>query len=804
MSQTLSPVAPARSDGQPVRGRPLGFPCLAMAACCQRLFAVCRAALVVVACGAARGAEPGLADLHFNQVQVVGTHNSYHLRPDAKLLKTMIAVRRDAREWDYSRETLDRQLDHGVRSFELDLHLAGTEWQVMHVPTFDAGTTVRTFADALGVIGDWSRAHPRHVPISVLLELKEEGFALDRRYRRPAAADLDLLDEVIRAAFGPERLFTPDDLRQGADSLPLALANRGWPTLGAMAGRVLFMLHEQGPNRAHYLEGHAALEGRAMFVNATPGEAHAAAIVLDNPADPQIAELARAGYWIRTRVDSQGQRPAERRHQGLAGGAHILSTDYPMGEVAEGDAFGFEGQAPARVNPLTGPAELAGQAVAEPLADSSAGDPTTAAARRPNVVIIVADDLGYADVGFHGCRDIPTPQIDRLAARGVVCRQGYVSGPYCSPTRAGLLTGRYQQRFGHEFNPGKSRRLGNRTEQIGLPTSEVTLADRFRAAGYATALIGKWHLGEAQRFWPTRRGFETYFGFLGGAHTYFPARTNTILRGDNPVLEQAYLTDALAREAISFVRANHDKPFLLYLAFNAVHTPLEADRGRLAKFAHLSDPKRRSYAAMLSAMDDAVGGVLDTLGHLGLERDTLVWFISDNGGPVMQGTTVNGSSNAPLRGSKRTTLEGGVRVPFVVSWPARLPGGTTYDRPVIQLDVAPTALAAAGIAVEDQEQFDGLDLAPYLSGANSEPPHRTLYWRLGAQMAVRHGDWKLVRYDPTVDGVAGPPVTSHLYNLADDLGEAHDRAAHEPARVTELESLWNAWSQQMAEPLWSP
>ncbi|HVU88217.1 MAG TPA: sulfatase [Pirellulales bacterium] len=425
----------------------------------------------------------------------------------------------------------------------------------------------------------------------------------------------------------------------------------------------------------------------------------------------------------------------------------------------------------------------------------------SAASRRPNIIVILADDLGYADLGFQGCKDIPTPHLDALAASGVRCTNGYVSGPYCSPTRAGLLTGRYQERFGHEFNPGgQAEERGN----AGLPVSETTMADRLKAAGYVTGLVGKWHLGAAPKFHPQRRGFDEFFGFLGGAHAYFPERgAAPIYRGPEVVEEREYLTDAFAREAVAFIDRHQKEEFFLYLAFNAVHTPMHATDARLAKFSAIEDKQRRTYAAMTSAMDDAVGQVLDKVRSAGLTNDTLVFFFSDNGGPTMRTTTINGSRNTPLRGSKRTTLEGGVRVPFVVSWPGKLPAGKTFDRPLIQLDVQPTALAAAGIEAQPDWKLDGVNLLPHLQGEASAGPHDTLYWRFGEQMAMRRGDWKLVRYDALVDdGRQGTVSPVRLYNLADDVGESRDLAADQPERVKELTAVWSAWNAQLARPLW--
>ncbi len=429
------------------------------------------------------------------------------------------------------------------------------------------------------------------------------------------------------------------------------------------------------------------------------------------------------------------------------------------------------------------------------------------AATKPNVVILLADDLGFADLGFQGVGDIPTPHIDSLAKHGVRCTNGYVTGPYCSPTRAGLMTGRYQQRFGHEFNPGENQ--GG--DGVGLPTAETTLANRFKAAGYTTGLVGKWHLGAAAKFQPQRRGFDEFFGFLGGMHAYFPGQGAPIYRGTEVVQEKAYLTDAFAREAVSFVERHKADPYFLYLAFNAVHTPMDATDDRLAKFSAIQDPERRKYAAMLSAMDEAIGKVLEAIKASGQEENTLIFFHSDNGGPTMLGTTINASNNAPLRGSKRTTLEGGVHVPFVVQWKGKLPEGKTYDKPVIQLDILPTALAAAGVEVRPEWHLDGVNLLPFLNGADTGAPHDALFWRLGEQRAIRRGDWKLVRYDQaldkpgTISRAQNVTVTAdRLYHLAEDLGETKDLASSHPEKVEELRKLWQAWDAELIKPLWGP
>lgn len=427
----------------------------------------------------------------------------------------------------------------------------------------------------------------------------------------------------------------------------------------------------------------------------------------------------------------------------------------------------------------------------------------SAAQVRPNIVVIVADDMGYADIGPYGAKDIPTPNLDALAAGGIRFTDGYVTGPYCSPTRAGLLTGRYPQRFGHEFNI--AGRMVHPDE--GLPLTETTLADRLKAAGYRTALIGKWHLGFAPRFFPTRRGFDEFFGFLSGAHSYTNVTQpgNPIYDGESLVPRIPYLTDTLAAHAETFIKRHRAGPFLLYLAFNAVHVPMQATDTYLARVSSIANPTRRTYAAMLSAMDDGIGRVLATLRSEGLEENTLIFFFSDNGGPV-DGDSWNGSSNAPLRGDKGETWEGGIRVPFIISWKGRLPAGKTDSRPVIQLDVMPTALAAAGVPIRPEWKLDGVNLLPFLTGQNAGAPHESLYWRTGDVLAIRKGDWKLVKTYPGGSSVdPGTPVVdgAKLFNLREDVGESRDLAGAQPAKLGELREAWQRWSSALARPAWT-
>ena len=417
-----------------------------------------------------------------------------------------------------------------------------------------------------------------------------------------------------------------------------------------------------------------------------------------------------------------------------------------------------------------------------------------AAARRPNIILILADDLGFADVGFNGCQDIPTPNIDSLARGGVRFTSGCVSHPFCSPTRAGIMTGRYQQRFGHENNP----RYDPRDNVSGMPVSELSLAQVLAGAGYATGLVGKWHLGAAPHFHPMKRGFKETYSFIGGGHDYFKTQMEDepreylvpIERDGTPEALNDYLTDALSREAAAFIRRHARDPFFLYLAYNAPHTPQQSSEKYLNRFRGIQDEKRRLYAAMLSAVDDGVGGVLATLKELRLESDTLIFFLSDNGGPV----GINGSSNAPLRGAKGGLYEGGIRVPFAARWPGRLPAGRDFPHPVISLDILPTALGAAGARVPPAAKLDGVDLLPYLTGASSAAPHERLFWRTGGGMsfAVREGRFKLVRT---------PEGTTELYDLQADPGETKDLSGVRPDVAARLDKAREAWNRELTAPL---
>lgn len=418
--------------------------------------------------------------------------------------------------------------------------------------------------------------------------------------------------------------------------------------------------------------------------------------------------------------------------------------------------------------------------------------PFLQAATPPNILLILADDLGYADVGFHGSKEIPTPNLDRLAKRSVRCTNGYVSHPFCSPTRAGLMTGRYQQRFGHENNPAWLPEDPN----VGLPLSQTMLPQVLKTAGYTTGAIGKWHLGAHPSFHPNKRGFVDYFGILGGGHNYLPRAKAGVEysipldRNGQPERHTEYLTDVFGREAVSFVERNQGKPWFLYYAFNAPHTPLQATEKYLERMKHITDDKRRTYAAMICAMDEAVGQMLDKLDALKLTDNTLIFFFSDNGGPSF----ANSSSNAPLHGDKGQVFEGGIRVPFLVSWPAKLPKGKDYDQPVTSLDVFATAAALANAKVPAGVKLDGVNLIPFLTGKTKSAPHEQLFWRTGggASFAMRSGDWKWLKM-----GNEAP----QLFNLKQDIGEQHDLASAKPEVAQRMEAAVMSWNKELIAPL---
>ena len=427
------------------------------------------------------------------------------------------------------------------------------------------------------------------------------------------------------------------------------------------------------------------------------------------------------------------------------------------------------------------------------------------AAPRPNILVIVADDLGYGDIGVHGGTEVPTPHIDALAASGVRFSNGYVSAPYCSPSRAGFLTGRAQTRFGHEFNP----HVGDEAK-LGLPLDQRTIANVLRDTGYATGLIGKWHQGYDAAHHPQSCGFDDYFGFLVGGHNYLLRRDaaaafgaahshDMIYRSRERQKLDGYTTDLFTAEALAFMDRHTAQPWFLYLAYNAVHTPLEV----LKKYgdrvpAAVTDPARRGYLSLLIGLDESIGRLAAQLRATGRDRNTLIFFFSDNGGAGRKPFfAYNTGDNRPLRGDKGQVLEGGIRVPFFVSWTGKIPAGEVYGEPVTTLDIFPTACAASGASPPGT--LEGVNLLPFLAGGNIAAPHAALYWRFGPQKAIRQGRWKLL---DARDFAAKTQSGWQLYDLFTDIGETHDLAAQQPQRVDELRRAWEAWDALNVAPLW--
>ena len=420
---------------------------------------------------------------------------------------------------------------------------------------------------------------------------------------------------------------------------------------------------------------------------------------------------------------------------------------------------------------------------------------------KPNMIVIMTDDMGYADVGFNGCKDIPTPSIDRIAKSGVRCTSGYVGYSVCGPSRAAFMTGRYGQRFGFERNPQYRPKDPN----MGLPKEERTFGEALKPAGYVSGVVGKWHLGAHISNHPLNRGFDFFYGHLGGGHRYFPkdltlkdsyaakneneSYTTWILKNHKPVPPRKYLTEEFSEAAIEFVEANQKKPFFLFLSYNAPHGPLQATEKYLSRFPKLNG-KRKTYAAMVSAVDDGVGQLLDKLDELKLTQNTIIIFLSDNGGPEEK----NGSDNGVLHGSKGSSYEGGFRVPFAVQWKGVLPAGKTYHKPVSSLDIMGTITELAGVKEDPKRPLDGVNLIPYLTEINDGTPHEAIYLRKfdGGIHTVRSGHYKLHRSKKN--------NSVQLYDLDKDIGEAKDIAAQHPEKVKMLEKLRAEWDSELVEP----
>lgn len=416
---------------------------------------------------------------------------------------------------------------------------------------------------------------------------------------------------------------------------------------------------------------------------------------------------------------------------------------------------------------------------------------------RTNVLLIVTDDAGYADFGCYGGEEIPTPHIDSLARDGVKFTQAYVSASVCCPSRAGILTGRYQQRFGHEFNGPSQPQPGFTKDDMGLAPEEITIGEAFQKEGYRTFAVGKWHMGLAPQFHPRKQGFDEFYGFLGGSRSYFPIEKKKINPGwvmhlnefTVPESSLTYLTDDLTEATTEFINETFPYPWFIYLSYNAVHSPMHAKDADLQQFSEIESKSRRSYAAMTKALDDAVGRILAELKAQGIERNTLVMLVNDNGG-----ATNNASDNGPYRGRKGSKWEGGIRVPLLMRWLGRLPAGVTYDKPVSALDLLPTALAAIEARETTYpENLDGVNLLPFVAKKKDGVPHEYLYWRRGVAAAIRKGPWKLIRID-------GEPVA--LLNLDEDHRERSNRLVDHPELVVELMSALSLWEKELSPPKW--
>ena len=420
----------------------------------------------------------------------------------------------------------------------------------------------------------------------------------------------------------------------------------------------------------------------------------------------------------------------------------------------------------------------------------------------PNLIVIMTDDQGYSDVGFNGCTDIPTPNIDAIAENGVKFNRGYVSYPVCGPSRAGFLTGRYQGRFGFSDNPS----INPNDPTAGLPIDEETIAEVLKKAHYNNAIIGKWHMGTHPRFHPLERGFDYFFGFLSGGHNYLPEKLNIkdlsevkrkwqwystkIIENRATVEIENYLTDELSHAAVKYIdeQASKGQHFMLYLAYNAPHSPLQATPKYTSRFDHIEDPKRKTYAAMVSAVDDGVGQILKTLKTQGIEDNTIVVFLSDNGGAKN-----NGSINTPLRGRKSDLFEGGIRVPFAMQWKGSIPPGMTYNKNISSLDIMATIVAQNNISIDNDRQLDGVNLIPFLKGQDTLQPHDYLFWRKikSNAMAVLQGNQKLVKNkknDPQA-----------LYNLDKDREETTNLIKRDKDRLKDMQSKWNEWSGDLID-----
>ncbi len=419
-----------------------------------------------------------------------------------------------------------------------------------------------------------------------------------------------------------------------------------------------------------------------------------------------------------------------------------------------------------------------------------------AAPEKPNMIIIIADDMGNADAGFNGAKDIKTPNLDKLSETGVTFLQGYTTHPFCGPSRAGLLSGRYQHRFGFETNPA----YDPSNLDMGCPKTERLISTRIKPSGYKTGMIGKWHLGSSANAHPNRRDFDYFYGFREGGHDYFKIDTIEggtehyllpLEKNNKPAVFEGYLTDVLTDEACGFIERSKDEPFFLYVGYNAPHSPLQAPEDEIAKYAHIKDPKRRVYAAMVDVMDQGIGKIVETLEKNGLRENTLIFFLSDNGGPISSAENPhngNGSQNGSWRGGKGDFYEGGLRVPMLANWKGTLPAGLKYENPVISLDLSRTIVELAGGEV-NAPQMDGVNLFPFLMGEKAGEPHKALFWR-----GYNHTLWSVL-YNGKKYVKNKWNKDPEMFDLKKDPRETTDIISQNPELAKEMKALWNEWDK---------
>lgn len=411
---------------------------------------------------------------------------------------------------------------------------------------------------------------------------------------------------------------------------------------------------------------------------------------------------------------------------------------------------------------------------------------------KPNFIIILADDLGFGDLSMNGSKQIRTPNIDALAETGVRFSQAYVSSAVCSPSRAGLITGKNQVEFGHDNNLSQVQK-GFDKEFNGMPISEKTIATRLKGLGYTTGLIGKWHLGVEGAFHPIKRGFDEFWGYTAGGHDYFESKPDG--KGYMAPIESnfktpqkiTYITDDKGDECVDFISRHSDEPFFLFASFNAPHTPMQALDKDLDLYKDIKNKRRRTYAAMVHRLDINVGKIVERLKKEKLSENTVVIFLSDNGGPAQY----NSSCNAPFNGQKGILLDGGIHVPFVMNWPTHLPEGKVYDNPISSLDIAPTFYELAG-GVRSEKQFSGVNLIPYLSENSVEVPHENLMWKFTISAAIREGNWKLIRI---------PDSFPMLFDLSTDVSEQNDLALEQPEVAKRLLKKLGYWDVRLPHPV---